>query len=605
MNGYGLVLTNKTQSLTAPARKFFAANEGKTTYLIGAAQALSTSIASDQLANVEFDTTSDPAQIGTELSSRAASQGNRANQVFVSPSDQLASVAISAHLANQKRAVSLTAGSAKSLTTDSSAQSYLSLWASETYSVTLVGTRLTDSMAADVARPTLQKRSSPPAFHVTDVRPGDSSWTLSYTARTNAVKYGAYDLYGNLVASSSTTTMTIPNPQTAIIVVALDSAGTELQRFEYRANQYADNDDRESALLGSDSEGTSYLQILAAMKTPRVVTRVETDPFVEYSTPVSTTIAITCNSYFADEGLDPTKQYEYDLITGAGTANVACDPSASQHPTSSVALVSSKVVLPPTRFPTSSKAKSGDAVAKVRAATPTTTDADLLQAMSTPTLKSAAIELAHEPSLAVKSQATVGLPDYVIRYQGFIPEQYVPLPDIPSGDLFHPQLALGGDNRADHSHDPAGSYRFRIDALYSFSTGQITKSVSIGESRLYACSLVLTDCQLRDHGKQNDNTVNMPNWYISGQTGWAELTVHSAVPLLPGAPAIDADLAVTLSPGHSTIIGSHDRMPVHELYGGLAFSEFNASPLYQSDSHWVPCLFGGIASCTVDVNVSL
>ncbi len=143
-----------------------------------------------------------------------------------------------------------------------------------------------------------------------------------------------------------------------------------------------------------------------------------------------------------------------------------------------------------------------------------------------------------------------------------------------------------------------------MDTYYSFSTGTVRMDPSIGVSHLYDCTISLTDCDQISQGSAEKSTLTMPSSSIGSGRASATLNVDSAVPLVAGAPAINANLTFTLSAGHSTIIGYHERMPVHEIYGGLDNSEFGETPVYQSDSHYMYCLFGSLPDCTVDLNLS-
>lgn len=332
LDGDALIVTNGTQTGTSAAQTLFTTFTGKPITLLGSTSPLGSSIAEGQVQYVDYPTADDMVQTTQDLAMRVIDSGNTANDVFTAPSDQLSSIALTGLLAHVKRGISLIAGAATAIGSTSSVSMYLKLWAAETPAVHLIGTALTAVNAAAVSAPTTTLRSTAPAFRVTGATVGATTWALSYTAVSGAAQYAAYDLYGTLLGQSTTTTLTLPNPLTAVAVAALGSTSNELQRIDFRSNSYVNVTERESAVIGSAGSGSNYIQFLSTLKTPRVITRTVTDPFSMAGTPLTTTIAITCNSFFVDAGLDSTKQYDYDVQTVTTSANRACDATASQTP---------------------------------------------------------------------------------------------------------------------------------------------------------------------------------------------------------------------------------------------------------------------------------
>ena len=539
---------------------------------------------------------------------RVIDSGNTANDVFTAPSDQLSSIALTGLLAHVKRGISFIAGTSAAIGSTSSVSKYLNLWATETPAVHLIGTALTASNATTVSAPTTTPRSAAPAFSITGATVGATTWALSYTAVPGAAQYAAYDLYGTLLGQSATTTLTLPNPLTAVAVAALGSTSNELQRIDFRSNSYVDSTERESAVIGSAGSGSNYILFLSTLKTPRVITRTVTDPFSMVGTSLTTTIAITCNSFFVDAGLDSTKQYDYDVQTVTTSANRACDATASQTPGIGIPIMVGSLGLPPTVFPPVAAARVGvnskimKKAQSTLAASPTLSDTKLMISMKKPSAKSA-VFAASVAARANTSAAAQPLPDYLVRYVGFIPEAALPVPGYPTWDPFLPLLVVKGDGRPEFAHDPnSTAYRFREDLYFNFSSGNVTPVPSFNPSVAYKCGL--SGCVVLRTATANQNEIQVSSQYANSIAGQALVTVHATIPVVYGAPAIDAKIFITLSPGHSSITGSHDRMPVHEIYDGPQYSEFFALPAYHSKGHYVPCLFTvGIPGCSVNVNV--
>jgi hypothetical protein len=607
LDGDALIVTDGTQTGTTAAQTFFTTFTGKPITLLASTKSLGSSIAEDQVQYVDYPTADDMIQTVQDLAMRVIDSGNTANDVFAAPSDQLSSIALTGLLAHVKRGVSLIAGTAAAIGSTSSVSKYLTLWADETPAVHLVGMALTAADAATVSAPTTTPRSPAPAFRITGATVDATTWALSYTAVAGAAKYAVYDLYGTLLGESTTSTLTLPNPLTAVAVAALGSTSNELMRIDFRSNSYVDATERDSAVIGSAGSGSNYIQFLSTLKTPRVITRTVTDPFSMEGTSVTTTIAITCNSFFVDAGLDSTKQYDYDVQTVTTSANRACDAAASQTPGAGTPIMVGNLGLPPTVFPSLAAARVGVDSTTMRtaqstlAASPTLSDAKLMASMQSPSVKSAVF--AASVATANKSMATEALPDYLVRYIGFIPEAQLPIPGYPTWDPLRPLLVVKGDGRPEYTYDPSSAaYRFREDLYFNFSSGNVNPVTSFGTSVAYKCGL--SDCVVLRTATANQNEIQVTSQYANSVQGQALVTVHATIPVVFGAPAIDSQLLIKLSPGHSSITGSHDRMPVHEIYDGPQYSEFFPLPAYHSKGHYVPCLFTvGLPGCTVNVNV--
>jgi len=611
LDGDALILTNSGSLSSQPLKTFLTSFTAKTKTIIGSAQPIGSLIADDQLETTDFVDVSDLAQATQDIASRVVNAGNTANDVYVAPPDQLGSVAINGLLARQKHAISLIAGPSTAIDDGSSAKSYLTLWGNETANVHLVGLGLTTAQATAVATPTLATRSAAPTFRPTALTPGSSTWTLSYTPISGVASYTAYDLWGTNLGSSTTSSIVMPNPITAIVLVANDAAGNEVKRFDYRVNTYAGtgSDSQESAVMSSTYGGTNYLQFLGSLKVPRFITRIMTDPFSMEGSPVVTLLGITCAANFTDAGQDATKQYEYDVQTMSVASNRACDPAASQTPSSTAPIQAAQIDVPLTEFPSFPEvSKSADvtrsslrAAGIARAASPTAMDVGLMNATAHTSEKSNI--LADMIGISEKGTARATLPDYLIRYMGFIPEGLVPVPGYPTLNSFYPQTAVAGDGRSEFGYDPAGSFRFRADVSLNFSNNTVGLTRKFGESIRYNCTLFFGSCNVVQRKTAPESEIQMVSSSINSSGATFRIVTHATIPVIVPAPAIDSDLTIHLSAGNSYIVGGHDRMPVHEIYDGPQNSEFFVPPAYHSNGHFVPCLFGIGNDCRVKVNV--
>ena len=574
-------------------------------------------IAEDQVSKVDYQDTTDLAQATEDMAIRSTGSGNIANSIYASPVDQPGSIALAALLAHAERGVSLIAGPAAMIDGPSSLSHYLRMWGSETLSLTVVGTGLGATQSSAAAGPTTVQRAVLPVARVTGLTPGATSWTLTYTSVAGAATYAAYDLFGTQVATSASTSMTIPNPQTSISLVASDGSGNQLSNLSYFFNNYDDSTTLESAVIGSAAGGTNYLQFLGTLKTPRVITRTTSDPFSMEGTTVTDIVAITCLPYFVDRGLDATKQYEYQIQTMTPQANRACDPLASLNPASTGQIQAAKVAVPPTEFPPVATAlkkglrTSSASLSRVKAthaAMPTISDAQLMIATGETTARSrmvaAALSAPVTESRAANGNTTSELPTYIMRYTGFIPECLVAVPGYPTFDITHPQLAVKGDCRA-NIPDPAASYRFRLDIQMNFGLQQVSISRSMGESESFHCTVFFNSCNSIEKKTAPIAQMQLVSSSINGDSATAHVNVSATIPVVFGAPAIDADMTFHLAPGNSYVRGWHDRMPVHDMFDGVAQSEFYT--LYHSGSHDVSCLFDTpsltLPGCRVNVNI--
>lgn len=593
MNGFPLIYVDGTET-SANLSTFFSNFASGSISVIGKARSVTSSIPSAQTGQVEVLNTDDPDELEVQLADRTVGAGNSATDVYVAPSDQLGSVSLAGLWAHNKGGVSLSAGAATNPGSASAFHSYASLWASELSTIHLVGKSLSNDSLVAVSQPTTVARASAPSWHLIDTTLGSATWTISYTSLGGASSYVAYDVYGESLGTSTTGSMTLAGTPSAVALVALNSSGDELARIEYRVNKFEAADERESAVIVGARAGTNYLRFLGTLKVPRLITRTMTDPFDESAEPVVVTNAITCMAFFADSGLDPTKQYRYTVQTLSSSDNRGCSSTAPQNPVVTAPVSAAAVTVPLTEFPASPEGmglfKAG-ASADERAASPTTTDSALMQSQNHTTVKSRQVTAKKGGTL---NRAT--FPDFVLRYQGFIAQQYVPFPES-TGDLLRPVTAFGGDNRG--GGISYGSYRFRMTVFFNFAGRTVNMVPEIGESHKFKCTVLLTGCIQTASASAPTSSLTMPYASITSNQALVRLNVDSSLPLVSFAPPINGNINFYLGVGNSTILGTHDMMPNHEIFSGLAYSEYSTN--YVSRWAVLPCLYGG-PGCVVQLN---
>lgn len=558
--------------------------------------------------------------VATELAQaeEQTTNGAQANDLYVAPNDQLPSVVLNAYLARASGGVSMTAGPAATITAASAAVSDIKLLAAETSGVHLVGINVTSAQLASLTTQTATARRAAPAWRFTGASVTSGTFKVTWTALTGAASYKGYDILGNQVISATkATSATVTGGAQDIVIAGINSAGKEIGRLEFTANELASPEDAESAAISStkDGSGDNYIQFLGKLRLPRVITRTMTDPMKPTAAPVVSTIAVTCQSFFDDKG-DPTKQYEYEVRTQGGADNVACKADASRYPTTIQAIESSKVTVPMTTYPTvaSTKATSFRSMSQVEslqskadvshAAAPSTQDSELMSALGKTTGQSTYIRAAlpQATTTAAKAAAAAG-PNYAIQYSAFIKENRIPGPFPYSFNKQYPYVQFAGDNRG--LGIPNGAHRVQATMKFMFQNSPQTVVLerNVGLTTRYNCTKKTGGtCVVDATARASENGITWAP-HISGSVATATLAVKVADPLIPHAPAINTGLYFRLQPGHSTIQGSHDRMPAHEIDSGIIPGDYSVR--YTADEGPLYCLWGFVPSCTVHVNRSL
>lgn len=477
---------------------------------------------------------------------------------------------------------------------------YISLWGSELASLELVGVNVSSWALNSLAAPTTVDRSGPPAFRATGLTKDPSSYSLSLSTVSGATTYSAYDVAGTLVASSNTPVLAYSSQVGGLLVVAR-SGTTELARLEVRANDYSTTAQRTSVTVGSTNAGTNHLVFLNTTVLPRLITRVESDPFAFPPTEgPEIPVAVTCQSSFTDVGLDPTKEYTYSVAEMTNVNAQACDPTYSPLPATSDDLLYGQVPLPFTAFPTSFSNKS-ETTETALAASPTTMDLILAQA-------AADSEAVLSDGIGAQLAPGDDWQPVIVRWQAFIPEGRFPF-GCCSNDPSRPFAAFGGDNHG--TNDPNGSHRFEQDLTFYWGTNHhVVYSEDVGETHLYKCAQPVANCVLVATGEAPASELSANEFASTNTSASAHVWAQATNPLVSFAPPIDTDWRVKLSTSGSFAYGYHDNMPQHELYVGVLQSEFYR--MYTSPYiSWaqLPCLYSSPSSprlgCATYFNVQL
>ncbi|WP_290472740.1 hypothetical protein [Leifsonia sp. 71-9] len=563
--------------------------------------------------------------------------GTNGTKLWTTPSDQPTALPLVGLAAKRAGAVFAPAGTSSAIGTDSAAAQYAKAWGPELTEVVLAGTNVTSTQLSSVASSaTTVTRTATPDWTVTDVQLGASNYTFTVSAKAGAATYKALTLNDEVVASSSTTSITVPGlPGTVTAIAAYNAAGAQIDVVPTRINQYQQADDRPSALVSSVRDsGKHHLNWLDDSSVPRLITRYVVDIFAD--DPMNPTgnpstaevVAITCGSEFTSPAMDKTKQwvYQVDMLSTSGTS---CNSAGS----ALTAPVGAGANIPMLEWPAWASAaarkatgpdaplaqpgytvadfalsQGGQATASLREATPNT-DRELLTESAESIVENGEAASfvggqadAQNAITSRKSDASTfgagdDMPIMRVFYMQYIPDQYVLFPDF-SGDLAKPAIAFGGDNRA--WYEIWGSNRSWNMAEVHFGTGaHILNYREMGATHKYKCTPFLTGCTLVASATEDVTK-------ISGvtQAGATRAVVGQFVsaknPLVSIAPAIDGTAYWDLKRGGSSVKALHDLMPRHQLWYGNAWAQ--AWLAWQNDFYALPCLYG-VAGCVANVNV--
>jgi hypothetical protein len=525
---------------------------------------------------------SDATKAELSTASQVIAAGSSARRVIAASTRGVADLAVAATLAREFGGVALS---------QSVAESYVSLLAQAPVRVASAGAGATDAKASALDA-SVSTFAPPPGWRVTDVTGTEASHTIAFTPLTGATRYSAYNGDGAVVATSTTSSLTVPGVASPVAIVAESAAGAYLGTLQFKVNDYRSAADRPAAVAASTSDSMpNNLTFLGGPGLPRLVTRTAIPITGESPDPDGATVdvAITCAATFADSPSDGTVQYQYNVI--ALSQNPASCESAG-----TIGDVTIRDVLgvsfPPTEIPeaATSADRAGDAFGT-----------DVTHAASRTVLQQLVADRTSSAGAFAERAPGDGWAPLEFRYQAFIAESKVWTPGS-TGDASRPHQFFGGDNRGP---DPNGGFRYRQDVWVSFGTNHtILYEESMGATHKYKCS------DLRGNNCVLQQTATSPlsglNWSGGGTNTTAKFALKNSAgnPLHALAPPIDANIAFYLNPGGTSIRGTHDAMPRHEIWFTVA--GWNEWYHAYSSTYWTPgCLFGQLPTCTTRFNVGI
>ncbi|WP_154795778.1 FG-GAP repeat domain-containing protein [Occultella kanbiaonis] len=494
--------------------------------------------------------------------------GAHSRLVTMAPADQRIATAQAALLATQRGQIFQPVTATGS---DSPGTRFASMQRGDGTALYLVGAiteanrRLTVTNLDDVA-----SRVAAPSLRVTSITQSGTNFTLALQRPTGTTKVEAYDALGTLAGSTTTTTLSITGPLSNFLLVASNSGGAQLATAEFRTNIDATIGATEGVpVFGVTSTGTTSITAISSRATPKMVYRTWLDPLTgEEGEPEA--LALSCSSTLSFAIPDTSLQWRYDMQEFTDGGQITCGVPAAPTPASFIGGVA---------FPAPLPAMARSAAEPDLGAGWTYFESQLLEGITSDTARTTA---AVWPDLYIRHQAVLE-PEYV----------YSPLP-IP-GLIWR----FGGDHRSPYS---PGTSRTQATARIRFDVGTVQLSRVIGESHRWTCAPLIAHYPCWDAATDTApiSDITMPASGVGTNTAFVRMVTHSANPLFPGSPAIDADVRAYVRPGNSYFLIRHDRMPTHVLMWGFAESDYHFS--YVARAVGLRCLTG-LGACTANVRV--
>jgi hypothetical protein len=568
-------------------------------------------------------------QLHVDRKSRAA------KKVSIAPGDDLASFALATLVGRVEKSVTIPAGTKTAITANSPANYYLGLVKAEISSLSLIGTSTTTAQLTAAAVPTTVARTAAPAWTITNTTLGTGNYAVTYTARAGASSYKVLNWDNSVLATSATTSVTLPGTPTAMILAAFDSAGNELERIYYRSNAYTVSGDRPTAITGTIQNGTANLRILGAAGVPRKIVRTQFDPYASMSAekvpPV--VVAITCNTTYTDSGLNPQFEWTYEVVNLTLKTGTGCGSSAGAQIVAD-GLPIGGLSLPLTDDPWAGISARGQEDLSVPRQGGAEDEPPLLpragQTVSDAARQLIAYNQAHPEdiiSLAPSADASRDIAGsaesgaassaasgaaaaaqapgsgFVFSYQAYIPEAVVVGPGF-SGDLSKPTIVFNGSDRAWYDVNNIHT-KFDIRAYIGGTESFPTKHM--GTTERFHCAVDFfrqtTSCaQVGTATASLDELELLAS--VNQYTTMLTFRAHASNPMEPFAQPIDGELTATLDSTSWRLAGKHDRMPVHQFWWSPLYSEGRLA--YTSEDFYaLYCLFPNVPGCTARVNINL
>lgn len=625
-SGTPLILLEGNETRASLEAFFHPRADGVVT-VVGATSVLDPSVLSadqeERLGRIAVDS---PGQVAFDTAVRSFDTGINGRKLVSAPSDSSSTTGIAALYAWRAGSLFAPAGTLGAFSTASAAHEVVRAWQSELTSLELVGVGVTPAMLSDLAAPTSIARMPAPAWSVTASSVVGANQVISTTTVAGATSYQALQLNDQVLATSSTPTLTFPlSAGAATHLYARNASGAIIHSIAYRQNDHANG--VAGALVGTILGTTHSIAWQSTKAVPRLVKRTPTDPFYRDPTafpgdPARTeVVAITCNPALYDGPLDLSMQWSYEVVE-LTSSGVTCGSTSSPGSSRISGLVTLPAMAPPPEWGTAKVSARGIAVEGVD---PGYTMFDM------------AIERSRKASESVRSEGTTAartaqpsddtepgevrtprdstqterevarlastMPTTMIFYEQYIPEDKIWVPGF-SGDLLQPAIAFHGDGREWYELNGGSDENHRVltNGFFSFGpTHTALVSAHIGETIKYKCAFLTAGCSEVERKRAN-LAESVSYSAVSGENS-AEMSidVHAAIPLYPG-PAINGNMDFKLRPGGSTVKGSHDLMPVHQIWVG----NYNADAylVYRNNFYYPVCLAGALGGpfCTASVN---
>ncbi|WP_282944813.1 hypothetical protein [Cellulomonas endometrii] len=526
---------------------------------------------------VELD---NPAALLDDMALDMISGGANSRQVVAASDADAGTAGLAGQLARYSGSVA---------STTAAAQRYASLLpGSLTHAVVVGGASATPGASSAIVG-AQRTPTADPSFRVTGSTATATNFTISFSAYSGATRYAALDAAGAQLATSTTPTLTVPGEARAVAVVAY--VGTVARAtLQVKMNEVTTDAPAGSSLVGSTSGSTNHLRFIGATNVPRLIERTRISVTGEAPDPLNDTsrVTVTCAPTFTDTAQDPTYQYDYRVLT------LSQDPAACGAigtPGDAAIRQISGLTFPATVYP---EFRSAGPEAVTLAASMSLFDQQVFG-------ESATSDAARS---SVAPQA-VGddWPAITFRYQTFIPAKKIYAPSPVGWTVTRPWVFYNGNNRW---HDPKGAFKTRQDVRVTFGSRRgISYSEDVGETIRWACQLpTAINCIETGRTEAPDSELSMPSSLANATSGGFTLKNDGTNPLFPSAPAITASLKFKYALGGTSIVGSHDRMPIHEIWFLVdGWNEWNFA--YGSTTYEPACLAGRLPTCTVNVNVRL
>ena len=523
----------------------------------------------------------DPASVLDDMALDIITTGANARQVVAASDADPGTVGLTGQLARYSGSVA---------STTAAAQRYARLLPGSLSRAVVVGGASATSAASTAITNSQQAPVPDPSFRATGSTATTTNFTITFTAYAGATRYAALDAAGTQLATSTTPTLTIPGDARSVAVVAY--AGTVARAtLQFKLNEVAGDAPAGSALVGSTSDSTNYMRFIGSTNLPRLIERTRISVTGEAPDPDndSSRVALTCTSTFTDAAQDPTFQYDYRVIT------LSQDPAtcgSTGIPGAAGALLVSGLTFPATVYPEFRSAE--------------TQPVPPVATMSLFDQRVFGESMSGQSARASIAPRAVGddWPAITFRYQTFIPSKMIYAPSPQGWTWTRPFVYYNGNDRL---LDPKGSYKTRQDVRVTFgSAPSISYAEYMGGTIRWACRLPGgSDCSETGRATASLSELSMPSRAAGATSGHFTLKNDASNPLFPSAPAISASLKFKYAPGGTSITGSHDKMPIHEIWFLVeGWDEWYFA--YASTSYAPQCLAGGvIRGCSLNVNVRL